>query len=235
MRLSGLVIAAILFVSTTLLAQHSSGGGGGSSSGGSSGGGYSGGSSHGGSGGGYSGSSSSHVSSGGGSGSSHGSSSSSSAKSTGSSAVRSSNDSAKAKSGVNPDKRSFASFLRHPFRKPQPVQNAEFKRPAPCLKGPCPVCPSGQFRSGNSCVVATNACAPGQSWNGFACGVPYRFNDCSALANQLEAERRRMQGQSDPGQAVFYRMLQQQYESCLQRYGSSAFEGLLSDSLFNAP
>jgi len=75
-------------------------------------------------------------------------------------------------------------------------------------------------------VVANNVCAFGQSWNGFACGGQYWFDDCSALANQLEAERRHMQGQSDPGRALFHRLLLQQYESCLARYGymnSSAF------------
>ncbi len=220
MRLSGLVIAAILLVPATLLAQHSSGGG--ASSGGSA-------------------SVSSH------SGGSTSSASSVSSHTSSASAAHVGSTSAAAhpssssklppgKGTASPEKKPSRSLL-HPFRKPQPVQNTEFKRPAPCLKGRCPVCPPGESRSGSgACAVTTTACAPGLSWNGFACGVPYRFNDCSALANQLEAERRRMQGQSDPGQAVFYRMLRQQYESCLQRYGSPMFgNALLFDSLFDAP
>ncbi len=252
MRLSGLVIATIFFASTTLLAQHSSGGGGGGSSsgGGYSGAGSSGGSSHSGSGysGGYSGSSSSHVSSGGGSGSSRGSgsASSSSVKSSSEkagSSVRAPNESSRARSNAStpfstkPEKRSFASLLLHPFKRPKVVATVETKRPLSCLKAPCPVCPSRQSRSGSgACAVATSACAPGLSWNGFACGVPYRFNDCGALAAQLEAERRHMKGQSDPGQALFYRLLLQQYESCLANSNSRAFgSAFLLDSPFDAP
>jgi len=219
MRLSGLVIATILLVSVTLVAQHSSGGG--ASSGGSASvSSHSGGSTS------SAGSMSSHTSS----------ASAAHVGSTSAAAHPSSSSKLSGKGNAAPEKKSSRSLL-HPFRKPQPVQTAKFKRPAPCLKGRCPVCPPGESRSGSGvCAVATNACTPGLSWNGFACGVPYRFNDCSALANQLEAERRRMQGQSDPGQAVFYRMLRQQYESCLQRYGSPMFgNALLFDSLFNAP
>jgi hypothetical protein len=138
---------------------------------------------------------------------------------------------------VKAEKRSFSSFLRHPFKKQKVVATKEFKRPPRCLKGPCPVCPPGESRGGNgACVVANNACAAGQSWNGFACGGQYWFNDCRDLANQLAAQRRRMQGQSDPGQALFYRLLQQQYESCMTRYGSSTFSNAFRfDTLPDAP
>jgi len=45
-----------------------------------------------------------------------------------------------------------------------------------------------------------------------------------------------MQGQSDPGQAVFYRLLQQQYESCLASPNSRAFgSAFLLNSLFDVP
>lgn len=220
MRLSGLVIAAILLISATLLAQHSSGGGG-SSSGGSSHGGYSGGSA----------SSASSASS-------HASSASALHVSSTSAAGSHASSSSKlppGKGNAAPEKKSSRSFF-HPFRKPQPVQNVQFKRPVTCLKAPCPVCPSGQFRGGNACGVATNACASGQSWNGFACGAPYRFDDCGALAAQLEAERRHLQGQSDPGQALYYRLLLQQYQSCLARSNSRAFgSAFLADSLFALP
>jgi len=213
MRLSGLVVAAILLVSATLLAQHSSGGG--SSSGGS----------HGGSAGG----SSFSVSSAGGysTGSSH-------VASTGSSS-RPSSSSSKASPGKenaslgNKSSRS----LFHPFRKPKPGQNAAFKPPVPCLKGICAVCPPGESRNGRgACVIAGNACLSGQSSyrSGFACGVPYWSNDCSALAERLAAQRRQMPGQSDYGQSLRLRLLQQQYDECLWRFGSYPFSALLFDT-----
>ncbi len=214
MRLSGLVIATILWVSASLLAQHSSAGG--SSSGGSSHGGYSGGSSV--------SSASSHTSS-------------ASASHVGITSATSRQPSSFSKSPPangkpSPEKKSSRSFL-HLFRKPQPVQSAGLKRPTPCLKGKCPVCPPGEARGGSgACVVANNMCAAGQSWNGFACSTQYWFNDCSALASQLAAQQRRMRGQSDPGQALMYRLLRQQYESCLARYGSHTFsDAFLFDTL----
>ncbi len=245
MRLSGLVIAALLLVSTTLLAQHSSGGGS------SSGGGYSGGSSHSSSGysGGYSSSGSSHASSGGGSGSSRGSGSASSSSGrsssgkVGSSAVRSANDRVRAganvsthdpkspasvKPSLKPEKKSFVSFLRHPFKKSKPVATARFKRP-PCRKEPCAVCPPGESRNGRGAcgpsVVAGNVCQGGQSWNGFACGTQYWFNDCRDLANQLAAQERQMRGQNDPGQSLRHQLLQNQYEQCLRHFSLEPFGG----------
>jgi len=228
MRLSGLVVAAILVVSTTLLAQHSSGGGGG------------GGSSHGGSSGGSASSVSSHSSFSGGSGGSVSStsnhSSGSSASHVGDTGTASSHPSPSSKvsstrENPSPEKKSSRSFF-HPSRKTNPVQRAEFKRPAPCLKGrSCPVCPPGESRNGNgACTVASNGCQAGQSWNGFACGVGYWSNDCNALAEQLAAQRRLMQGQNDYGQSLRLRLLQQQYEQCLGRFGSYAFSSLLFDT-----
>src|SRR5712692_436170 len=71
-----------------------------------------------------------------------------------------------------PEKKSFFSRLRHPF-KPKPVKTAEFKRPPPCRKEPCAVCPPGASRNGKGAcvapVVAINQCQPGQTWNGGAC------------------------------------------------------------------
>jgi hypothetical protein len=69
-----------------------------------------------------------------------------------------------------PEKKSFFSRLRHPF-KPKPVRTAEFKRPPPCRKEPC-ACPPGESRNGKGvCVAAVvgNLCEPGQYWNGGAC------------------------------------------------------------------
>ena len=71
-----------------------------------------------------------------------------------------------------PEKKSFFSRLRHPF-KPKPVKTAEFKRPPPCRKEPCAVCPPGESRNGKGAcmapVVAITQCQPGQTWNGGAC------------------------------------------------------------------
>jgi len=233
MRFPGLLVAALLLVSATLFAQHTSGSSGSSSSSSAS-------SS------GWSSSGASHTSYSGGSSSSTGSHNSSNSAShvasTGAAASHPSPSTklASAKENAAREKKGFRSFLRHPFRKPKPVQTAEFKRPVPCLKAPCPVCPSGQSRSGNGAcvpsVVASNVCQPGQFWNGFGCGGQYWFTDCSTLADQLAAMRRQMLGQSDPGQALFYRWLRQQYESCLARYGSPMFSrASWFDALPDAP
>jgi hypothetical protein len=227
MRLSGLVFSAILLVSATLFAQHTSAGGGSASFGGSSGSAASHGS--------YSGGSSSSASSA----SSHSSSSSSASHlaSTSATSPHSSPSSklSSSKGNASPEKKSSRSSF-HPFRKPKPVESAEFRRPVPCLRGPCTVCPPGESRSGKgACVVTTSVCPSAQSWNG-ACGFPYGFNDCSALAERLAAERRHMLGQSDPGQALLYRLLLQQYESCVARYGSHVYSSaFMFDSLLNTP
>jgi hypothetical protein len=215
MRLSGLVIATILLVSAALLAQHSSGGG--SSSGGSSHGGYSGGSS--------ASSASSHTSI-------------ASASHIGSTSAASRQPSSFSKSPpanekASPEKKNSRSFL-HPFRKPQPVQSAGFNRPAPCLKGKCPVCPPGESRRGTGAcgppVVANNMCRPGQSWNGFACGTQYWVSDCRTLADQLAAQERQMRGQNNPGQSLRHQLLQNQYEQCLKRYSFQPFGYAFNDA-----
>jgi hypothetical protein len=178
--------------------------GGGSSSGGSSGG-----ASY--SGGGSSSAGSSHASSGGSSG---GSISSSSARSSGS-ASASSGRTGQATAGSNarthapessakPEKRSFFSSLWHKKEPPKSVSLARAQR-----------CPKGSV------------------FNGFSCSSPYVFRDCSALANQLAAQQRHMQGQSDPGQALIYRLLREQYESCALRHPS--FGTYNSAFLFDAP
>jgi len=213
MRLSSLVVAAILLVSANLLAQHSSAAGG-SSSGGS----------HSSSSGSSSSSASTHISS----------SSASHVASTGAAASHPS-PSAKLPSGkINaaPEKQGFRSFLRHPFRKSAPVQTAEYKR-RPCRKEPCAVCPPGESSNGGACVLPSNVCLAGQIWNGFSCGTQYRFNDdCRALLDQLAAQQQQMRGQNDPGESLRYQSLRQQYEQCLDR---SRFHGYSSASLLDAP
>jgi hypothetical protein len=212
MRVSGLVFAALLLVSATLVAQHSSSGGGGSSSG----------SSHSSSSGGFSSSASS-------AGSHTFSSSASHASTSAPSHSSASSKTSSTKASAAPEKKS--SFW-HPFKKATPVKSAELKPATPCLKGQCPVCPRGQSRNGNGpCVTASNACSSGQSWNGFSCGTQGLFNDCNALARELAEQKRQMQSQTDYGQSLRYRLLQQQYEQCLRRsrspFGAYAFNSAL--------
>jgi hypothetical protein len=129
----------------------------------------------------------------------------------------------KSPSNGKPEKKSFASFLRHPFKKSMPVATAEFKRP-PCGKKPCPVCPPGESRNGGgACGVVNNVCSSGQSFNGFACGTQYWFDDCRALADQLAMQERQMREQNDPGQSLRYHLLQNQYEQCLSRFSLEPF------------
>lgn len=210
MRLSVLVIVSILFVSSTLVAQHtlssvssaSSGGPSGSAASHSS----------------YSGGSSSSARSA----SSHNSSSSAShVASTGAASSRSlpSFKVSPTRENAIPEKHGARTFW-HPFRKPRPVRTSEFHRPR-CLKQPCAVCPPGGSRRSGACVVASNVCAPGQSWNGFACGAQFWFHDCSDLAGQLVAQEQQMRGRNDPGQSLIYRVLLSQYESCMASFGRS--------------
>ena len=241
MRLSGLVIAVLLFFSTILPAQHSSAAGASSSSGSSSSGSSSSGSSHSSSGssGSISGSSSSHASPVGGSDRSLSagriSSAGGSSGKAGSTAIRSTNGvkanvriPQKSPSSLKPEKKSFASFLKHPFKKPRPV--ADNKRP-PCRKEPCPVCPPGASRHGGACgpVFANNVCGAGQLWNGFTCGQAW-LEDCRTLAHELAAKRQQMQGQVDPFQSLRYQRLQEQYDRCMERFGRSPSNAYLLDT-----
>ncbi len=208
MRLSGFVVASLLLVSATLLAQHSAGGGGSSS------GGFSGGSSHGGSGAGGGGSS--HVSSGGGSGSA------SSIGRTGQATAASNARAHAPESGAKPEKKGFFSSLWH---KKEPPQSS--------------FCGGRESRNASGACLSsaqTHSCPKGTVWTGFGngyCGTGYHFNDCSVLASQLAAQQRHMQGQSDPGQSLFYRLLSEQYQSCLGR--SRGLWSYNRASLFDAP
>ena len=222
-----LAVAVTLLFSSATFAQHSGGGGGssggssssggggggGSHSGGSSGGSSSSGSSGGGhsSGGSASTGSSSHSSGGSGS---HGSSghSSSAAPASSHSSVNNTHSNTmhsdrEANAGMHaraetPEKRTFFSFLRHPFRKPEPKPEpttkpvADLRRPI-CLRGRCAACPTGQARVGGVCggtVVSNNTrtfCRLGLIWNGNACAQQTRFpDDCSAQRIAMERQAR---------------------------------------------
>jgi hypothetical protein len=215
MRLSGLVFASLLFVSSVLVAQHAGAASGGSSSAGSS---HSS----------YSGGSTSSMSSRGSSAPSHVSSTSTASRSSSASASRTvPGKLSSTKEGAEPEKK-HSSFW-HPFRKPVP--SAEFRRPAPCFRQSCAACPAGQSHNGRgACGVVSNVCSSGQYGNGFGCGTQYWLNDCRALANQLAAEQQRMQGQVSPGESVRYQSLLNQYEQCASRYGYAFNNALLLDA-----
>jgi hypothetical protein len=220
MRLSSLSLAAAvllvsLFSTSTLLAQHGGGGGGGGASGGSSGGSSGGGGSHGGGGGGFSGTSSSggghssgsHSS---GTSASHaaGSSSHSITTSSTSNAPRSNTErirdithvsmiepTAAEPSKATPEKRGLFSFLRHPFRKSEPV--VEFRHPV-CWRGVCRVCPVAQIPGAGGCVTPhlflrnTNLCSHAQIWSG-TCQQTRFLDDCSGLRAALQRQTRRLE------------------------------------------
>lgn len=201
MRFSGLVLVVVLSVSAVLFAQRS--------------GGFSSGGSHSSSSGGSSSSASSHISS-----------SSGTISRTSSPSNLPSSKLPSSKENAAPEKKGFFSSLRHPFKKTTPVQNVRYKPTRPCFKEPCAVCPSGGSRS-NACRVVSGACRSGQTWNGFGCAAQSWSNNCTALANELAAERR----QHDPSSAL-YQLLRNQYEQCERRFGSYAFTDAF---LFDTP
>jgi hypothetical protein len=259
MRHSGLCLAAIFLFSTFTTAQHSSGGtsGGSSSSGGGASHGSSASSSS--SGGGHSTGGSSSSASGHSSGGSHssgGNSASHVSNARGSnsalhSETRSSHSNVERpvhepNRGVSPrtgqpQKRSFLSMLRHPFRKPESKQVADLRRPV-CFRGPCPVCPMGGVRSGGRCgspVPSGNqdlSCSRPDLWSGGGClaNTDFRGN-CDGYRMSLEQQARRMQAAdslrqsacTNPGAAAcsesmaawqseqnLYRALQNRYQRC---------------------
>lgn len=236
MRFSSLLVAAFLLVSAILLAQHSAGAGASSSAGSASSG-----ASH--SAAVSTSSSSSSVSHSSSSSPSHVAHASGGAPHPTLSTKSAPTSPASTAKHSEPEKRGFRSFLRHPFKKPVPVETAEFKRP--CWKEPCPVCPPGGARNGR-CGVQTHVCQPGQYWNGLACGVQYLPNeDCRALAARLAQQEQRMRSlvgaqqqacSSDPdsaecgnlrtqsaGESVLHEQLRRQYEQCLLHARSYAF------------
>jgi hypothetical protein len=239
-----LALAVILLFSSNALPQHSAGGGGSSGGGSASGGG---GGSHGGSSGGSVSSGSSAGSSSSGS-SSHSSSvhSSSSAPASSQSGVRGTQPNTShsiLNQNTEVQKRSFFSFLWHPFRRPEPAPAptvkpvADLRRPV-CFKGPCAVCPT---RGCGGAVIASNItrrpCGAGEFRNGGACLQQTSLDDCSGLRMMMERQAQRVQAtealrqsacSTDPQQcsastssaeseAGFYRALQQRYQACRRR------------------
>lgn len=245
MRISGLSLAAVLLFSSVMMAQHSSGGGG-ASSGGGGGGGSHGGSSGGASSGGShsSGGSGSHGSAGHSSGG-HSSGSTSSHSGVHGSPSHGPHSPLDPKRGVSPrtvqpEKRNFFSFLRHPFRKPEPKARvvADRRRPI-CFRGPCPVCLPGR-RCGVIPVHPTrNLCSIREIGSGGGCLLQTSFiDDCAGLRRLMEQQAQRMQAGEAARQSAcsnasspdcsglttaaqsegsLYRTLQDRYRRCQQR------------------
>ena len=113
------------------------------------------------------------------------------------------------------EKRSFFSFLRHPFRRPVPKPEPPTKPVADlrrriCLTGPCAVCPTGQAHVGGGCVGTVvakhtnNFCSRWDIWSGGACLLQTRFlDDCSGLRMAMEQQARRMQAAEAAQQSAF--------------------------------
>ena len=79
---------------------------------------------------------------------------------------------------------------------PQPV--TDLRRPVPCLKGPCAVCPPGQAHAGG-CGGAFylrhqhTHCTSGEIWNGGACLLQTQFLDsCNSLRMTMQRQEQRM-------------------------------------------
>jgi hypothetical protein len=96
-----------------------------------------------------------------------------------------------------PEKRTFFSLLRHPFRKPQPKTEADLQRGICGKKRPCPVCPAGQTAGKNGvCVPSPQLpCRTGEYWNNGGCVVLVNFlANCSLDPDgELMAARKRME------------------------------------------
>ena len=265
MRRSSLAVSIVLLFSAAIFAQHSSGGGGGGHSGGSSGGGShssasgSSSSSH------SVSSSSSHSTSS--CGSSTGSASSHRSSANGSASIASrtkisGNDSNAVHAVLQPknrvemkaahsEKRTFFSYLRHPFRKPERKPVADLRRPV-CLRAPCPVCPMGQVRSGGGCVGAipvgnNNSCLHWGLWHSGACLQQTHFlDDCSGLRATLHRQAQRLQAATAAQQGAcgfsqtqecsestanlqsedsLYRKLQERYQRCMGSASGFPYDG----------
>jgi hypothetical protein len=221
MRLSGFVVATILFVSITFQVSGSlaagggfSGGAGGSShSGGSSGGSSVGSASPGASRGSSAGSAGSLHSSAGVSSSRAGSD-----RSKTSPEMRGPKDSAR-NSNEKSEKRGIFSFFRHKKTEPQPTVVSPFR----CRFGQnCRVCGNGN-RNGGCGAPTAASCGTGQTWNGFGCSAESLFYGCDDLARQMANARALRRNDKSGGQSLRYQLLRNQYEQCVRRFGLGRF------------
>ena len=115
---------------------------------------------------------------------------------------------------AQPEKRTFFSFLRHPFKRPQPAPqptDVANLRHRVCLTGPCMACPAGQARIGGGCAPAASAihthtfCPAGEFWSGGACLLEARFmGDCSSLRLLMERQAQSMQAAESARQGACF-------------------------------
>jgi hypothetical protein len=140
-----------------------------------------------------------------------------------------------------PEKRSFFSFLRHPFRKPEPKPKPK-PEPTPgpkpaepelrviCKREPCAVCPPGQPGKNGACAtnamqpnIASTRCLPNESWNGAGCVNTAQCATFRSRADLLTAEARGNQADmaaacsTDPNGQECSR-LSQSHDGAVQRY-----------------
>src|SRR5215469_12407893 len=143
---------------------------------------------------------------------------------------------------VPPEKRSFFSFVRHPFHRPNPKLRTQINPVRPiCFRGLCRVCPAGQARAGgcSTPVIPTAqryGCSYQGLWNGSCIGQTQWFAGCSGLRFRLEQQLARMQSAeyqmqdscragatqecsettaARNSEADLYRALEAKYRSCM--------------------
>jgi hypothetical protein len=148
-------------------------------------------------------------------------------------------------SAPQPEKRSFISFLRHPFRRPELTAAPDIRRKI-CISTACQICPAGQVQTGVGCsggkFVQRNQggiCSNREVWSGGDCLLTTHFlDDCNGLRMALERQARRMQTadasrrsacangvtmecssatQSWQSEDNLYRSLRSRYQVCQQR------------------
>jgi hypothetical protein len=156
-----------------------------------------------------------------------------------------------------PAKRSLFGFLRHPFRRPlpnpEPKPVTDLRRPAPCLRAPCTVCPPGQAHAGGCGGVfyirhQRNYCPSGEIWNGGECLLQTQFLDsCNGFRMAMQRQQQRMQAAESARQSAcaagssqgcldstsaaqseagLYRTFQARYQRCMQQsLGTYPFAG----------
>ncbi len=154
-------------------------------------------------------------------------------------------NSAMRSSTPQPEKRSFISFLRHPFRRPEVKQTPDIRRKI-CTTRACQLCPAGQVQTGVGCsggnFVQRNQggiCSNREVWSGGDCLLTTHFlDDCNGLRMALERQARRMESadalrrnacgngvtmecssatQSWQSEDNLYRSLRSRYQVCQQR------------------
>jgi len=162
---------------------------------------------------------------------------------------------------VPPEKRSFFSFLRHPFRKPA-LKDPETLRGPLCFKGRCPVRPPGKPCTTKNCknqVAVTSYpeffCPLRVIWPGGTCLSQTRFlDDCAGLRAAFERQAAALREAAATLQSAcvggvmeqcsvatsawqsemnLYQQLKQRYESCQQQQRYSSH--LIPDGFWFAP